>query len=200
METASPVAPTHAAARVILKPRKALPFYGRHPWVLASAIDRVEPTSVASEHLLDLDGQPVDLFNEKGKFIARGLYNSRSRICVRLYTWSVDEPIDEALFRRRLEAAIELRRQIGYQPASGADIRVCQEPRHDHRFAAVPVAALDTGRQECLPHESACRLVFSEADGISGLVVDRYGDCLVVQPTALGTAQRLEMIVGILQG
>src|SRR5439155_341064 len=127
MEIASPVAPTHAAARVILKPRKALPFYGRHPWVLASAIDRVEPTSIASEHLLDLDGQPVDLLNDKGKFIARGLYNSRSRIRVRLYTWSAEEPIDEALFRRRLEAAIELRRQIGYQHARGADIPVCQE-------------------------------------------------------------------------
>ena len=28
--------------QVILKPRKARPFYGRHPWVLDSAIDRVE--------------------------------------------------------------------------------------------------------------------------------------------------------------
>ena len=50
------------------------------------------------------------------------------------------------------------------------------------------------------PHvRTATRLVFSEADGISGLVVDRYGDYLVVQPTALGIAQRLESIVGILQ-
>jgi 23S rRNA (cytosine1962-C5)-methyltransferase len=186
METSSSIVPTQAAARVVLKPRKAMPFYGRHPWVLASAVDRVEPTNVESEHLLDLDGQPVDLLNEKRKFIARGLYNSRSRICVRLYSWSAEEPIDEAFFRRKVEAAIELRRQIGYEPARGADIPVCQD--------------LD-GRQECLPHnsESATRLVFSEADGISGLVVDRYGDCLVVQPTALGIAQRLEPIVAILQ-
>src|SRR4051794_39250261 len=98
METASPIAPPQAAGRVILKPRKALPFYGRHPWVLASAIERVEPTSVAGEHLLDLDGRPVDLLNEKGKFIARGIYNGKSRIAVRLYTWSADEPIDDSLF------------------------------------------------------------------------------------------------------
>src|SRR5438876_1530318 len=128
METASPIAPMHAAARVVLKPRKALPFYGRHPWVLASAIDRVEPTSIAGEHLLDLDGQPVDLFNEKGKFIARGLYNSRSRIAVRLYTWSADESLDDAFFRRKIEAAIELRRQIGYEPptmkGSGVNSRI----------------------------------------------------------------------------
>jgi 23S rRNA (cytosine1962-C5)-methyltransferase len=168
METASPIAPPHAAARVVLKPRKALPFYGRHPWVLASAVDRVEPTSIAGEHLLDLDGQPVDLLNEKGKFIARGLYNSQSRIRVRLYTWSAEEPIDEALFRRKLEGAIELRRQIGYESSENRSV-------------------------------TATRLVFSEADGISGLVVDRYGDCLVVQPTALGIAQRLDSIVGMLQ-
>src|SRR6185369_1221942 len=47
--------------------------------------------------------------------------------------------------------------------------------------------------------ESASRLVFSESDGLSGLVVDRYGDYLVVQPTSLGMAQRVESIVGILQ-
>ena len=29
-------------AQVILKPRKARPFYGRHPWVLDSAVDRIE--------------------------------------------------------------------------------------------------------------------------------------------------------------
>lgn len=168
METALPIAPSPAAARVVLKPRKALPFYGRHPWVLASAVDRVEPTSLGSEHRLDLDGQVVDLMNDKGRFIARGLYNGQSRIRVRLYTWSAEESIDEPFFRRQLEGAIELRRQIGYEAAEGRD-------------------------------KSASRLVFSEADGISGLVVDRYGDCLVVQPTALGIAQRLEPIVGILQ-
>jgi len=30
------------AATAILKPRRARPFFGRHPWVLESAIDRVE--------------------------------------------------------------------------------------------------------------------------------------------------------------
>jgi len=166
METSSTITPTKAAARVVLKPRKALPFYGRHPWVLASAVDHVEPTGIESEHLLDLDGQIVELVNEKRKFIAHGIYNSHSRIRVRLYSWSADEALDDSFFRRRLEQAVALRQRIGYQPGAS---------------------------------DSATRLVFSEADGISGLVVDRYGDCLVVQPTALGIAQRLETIVGILQ-
>src|SRR4051794_16172642 len=142
MEISALPAITHAAARVILKPRKALPFYGRHPWVLASAIDRVEPISIHSEHQLDIDGQPVELLNDKRKFIAHGIYNSKSRIAVRLYNWNAEEPLDDAFLRRRLEAAIELRRQIGYEPLL--------EHAANRR-------------------DSATRLVFSESDGLSGL-------------------------------
>ena len=46
--------------------------------------------------------------------------------------------------------------------------------------------------------EGAARLVFSEGDGLSGLVVDRYGDYLVVQVTALALAVRLPQIVPML--
>ncbi len=187
---ASPTIASAAVARVILKPRKALPFYGRHPWVLASAIDRVEPIGIHGEHQLDIDGQCVELLNDKRKFIAYGLYNSNSRIAVRLYTWSVAEQLDDAFFRRRLETAIELRRQIGYQPVGQAASLPSDKQAACHN---------ETDKQAACRYESATRLVFSEADGFSGLVVDRYGDYLVVQPTALGIAQRLESIVPILQ-
>jgi len=193
METASPLATTHAAARVVLKLRKALPFYGRHPWVLASAVDRVEPTGIESEHLLDLDGQTVELLNDKQKFIAHGIFNSQSRIRVRLYSWSADEPIDEAFFRRKIDAAIALRRQIGYEPKKGSGVN---SGVSDSRIEQV-VAELTP--DPLARSTTAARLIFSEADGISGLVVDRYGNFVVIQPTALGIAQRLESIVAILQ-
>jgi 23S rRNA (cytosine1962-C5)-methyltransferase len=143
--------------RVILRPRKALPFLSRHPWVRQSAIDRIEGDAV--------DGGDVDLVSDKGTFVARGLYNSNSRIRVRLYTWRPSEFIDEELFRRRLRDAIELRRQLGY---------------------------LD------LP-EGAARLVFSEGDFLSGLIVDRFAESLVVQVNSLGIAQRLQAILPILR-
>jgi len=44
----------------------------------------------------------------------------------------------------------------------------------------------------------ACRLVFSEGDGLSGLTVDRYGSHLVVMLTGLGIAGRLEAILDAL--
>jgi len=175
METGSVASPQAAspsvAARIVLKPKKAQPFFGRHPWVLSSAIDRIEPTSLAGEHFLDLDGKVVDLVSDKGKFIARGLYNSRSRITIRLFSWSVDEELDEAFWRKRLTQAVELRRQIGYEPA---------EPTEERS-------------------RTATRLVFSEADGLSGLIVDRYGDYLVLMPTSLAMAQRIDVLASTLR-
>jgi 23S rRNA (cytosine1962-C5)-methyltransferase len=141
--------------QAILKPRKARPFYGRHPWVLDSAIDRVEGEPA--------DGDVIDLLSDKGKFIARGIFNSRSRIRVRLYTWNAAEPLDDAFWRRRLEAAVALRAQIGYDHPQGA-----------------------------------ARVVFSEGDGLSGLIVDRYADYLAVQVTAQAVAVRLPAIVPML--
>ena len=141
--------------RVVLRPRKARPFYAHHPWVLDSAIDRVEGDPA--------DGDVVELFSEKGQFIARGVYNGRSRIRCRLYTWDPQERIDETFWRGRLAAAIALRRQLGYDGEA-----------------------------------SAARLVFSEGDRLSGLIVDRYGPHLVVQPTALAVARRLDGIVAAL--
>ena len=98
-------APGFATAQVILKPKKARPFYGRHPWVLDSAIARVEGTAS--------DGDVVDLLTDAGKFVARGIFNSRSRIRVRLYTWENAEGLDGSFWKHRLQTAIELRKQLG---------------------------------------------------------------------------------------
>ncbi len=53
---------------------------------------------------------------------------------------------------------------------------------------------------------NACRLIFSESDGLSGLVVDRYADLLVVQvlarvwiPYLPAVCERLQAIVGAKQ-
>lgn len=44
----------------------------------------------------------------------------------------------------------------------------------------------------------AARLVFSEADGISGLIVDRFANYLVVQPTAVGIAMQMDALAPLL--
>jgi 23S rRNA (cytosine1962-C5)-methyltransferase len=135
----------------ILKPRRARPFFGRHPWVLDSAIDRVEGEPA--------DGDVVDLQTHDGNFVARGLWNSRSRLRVRLYAFGAAVPLDDALWRSRLATAVALRKSLGLDDPAGG-----------------------------------CRLVNSEGDDLSGLIVDRYGDYLAVQVTALAMERRLETI------
>jgi 23S rRNA (cytosine1962-C5)-methyltransferase len=142
--------------RVVLRPKKARPFFGRHPWVLDKAIESVEG-SVA-------DGDVVDLVSDKGKRIGRGVYNSKSRIRVRLYAWgSSVGPLDDAFWRTKLEAAVALRTTLGYDRPEGA-----------------------------------ARVVFSESDGLSGLIVDRYAEYLAVQVTSLAMAVRLPTLVPML--
>ncbi len=43
----------------------------------------------------------------------------------------------------------------------------------------------------------AVRLVFSEADGLPGLIADRYGDCIVLQFLTLGMDRRKETIIDL---
>ncbi|HEY1381891.1 MAG TPA: class I SAM-dependent rRNA methyltransferase [Gemmataceae bacterium] len=142
--------------RVILKPRRAQPFYGRHPWVFAGAIAAVEGDPA--------DGVEVDLVSHAGTWVARGLYNGRSKIRVRLYAWQRDRSLDREFFRDRLAAAVRLRRDIlGLHRPGGA-----------------------------------CRLVFSEGDGLSGLTVDKYDRWLAVQFTSLGLAHRRDEFAELL--
>ena len=63
-------------AVVNLKPRHALPFFKRHPWVFAGAIRTVRGNPQA--------GDEVVLYSHEGEFIAHGLFNPNSQIRVRL--------------------------------------------------------------------------------------------------------------------
>ncbi|HEX7586783.1 MAG TPA: class I SAM-dependent methyltransferase [Anaerolineae bacterium] len=85
--------------RVILKPGKAKPVLAHHPWIFSGAIARADDAH---------DGDTVDIFEAGDRWIARGYYNARSQITVRVWTWQ-DEPIDRAFLRARLQRAIAAR-------------------------------------------------------------------------------------------
>jgi len=143
--------------RLVLKPRRAGPFFNRHPWVFAGAIDRVEGDPVA--------GDVVDVISNTGNFVARGLYNPVSRIRARLYSWNEEQPLDDDFWRSRIEQAVALRQRLFHGG----------------------------------PAERACRMVFSEADGLSGMTADRYGDYLLLQWTSFALAQRQAVILEALK-
>lgn len=89
--------------RVWLKKSKDKPVLARHPWIFSGAIERVDDVA---------DGDTTDVFAAGGGWLARGYYNSRSQIAVRLWTWQSDERADLAFLRRRLQAALDRRRAM----------------------------------------------------------------------------------------
>ena len=143
-------------ATVVLKPKRARPFFGRHPWVLDTAVLRVDGTPA--------DGDVVDLATHDGTFVARGLWNSSSKLRVRLYAFDAATRLDDGLWKSRIASAVMLRQSLGFGDAGGAT-----------------------------------RLVNSEGDDLSGLIVDRYGEWLSVQVTALAMSPRLDTICDALE-
>ncbi len=97
---------------VILKRNRAKPVLQRHPWVFSGAIERVEEDAA--------DGDIVDVRDAGRNWLARGYFNRRSQITVRLLTWRQDERVDRAFWRRRLQQAVAARRSLADDRATTA--------------------------------------------------------------------------------
>src|SRR5438067_5473095 len=75
-----------------------------HPWVYREALG---PRPLTPE-----PGTSIDLVDEEGEFVARGLYDADSTIAVRVFVRKPDIAIDGRLVRERMRAAIALRRGV----------------------------------------------------------------------------------------
>jgi 23S rRNA (cytosine1962-C5)-methyltransferase len=127
-----------------------------HPWVYREALG---PRPMSPE-----PGTSIDLVDEEGEFVGRGLYDSDSTIALRVFTRSPERMIDGALIRDRIRGAIALRKKI-----------------------------LDFDKLGCV------RLVNAEADGLPGIVVERYGEYLVVQLFTTAVANLREDLYNALE-
>ena len=63
------------------------------------------------------DGEVVEVLDSRMKFVARGFFNARSKIAVRVLTRDKNEAVDPAFFRRRLQAAWDHRQALGFDNA-----------------------------------------------------------------------------------
>jgi len=184
-----------------------------HPWVYTADIFKIEKPPP--------DGGEITLRTSDGAYVGNGFYNSRSRIPIRIFSRS-KEKLDETFIRKRILEAVELRKSAYSRPlipsAAGRNPRYAGGSRlaeasgvarvgeaselrsYDDPSALIhsisPTLNSEPGTRN-LP--SVCRLVWSEADFLPGLVVDRYGDTLVIQTLTLAMDQRKELIVGVLR-
>jgi 23S rRNA (cytosine1962-C5)-methyltransferase len=89
-----------------------------------------------------------------------------------------------------------------YNPASAIVVRLLTRRPGEAVDAALlrrRIAAAVAYRRLFQPAGEPCRLVFGEGDALPGLVVDRYGPCLVVQIGTLGMDRMRDAIVAALQ-
>jgi 23S rRNA (cytosine1962-C5)-methyltransferase len=90
---------------ITIKQGKEKSLLERQPWIYASAVERV-------------DGKPAEKMkagatalvqSSSGKFLARAAYNSKSQIRARVWSFDPDEPVDHAMIKRRVKAAVAAR-------------------------------------------------------------------------------------------
>ncbi|MBT3603705.1 MAG: class I SAM-dependent rRNA methyltransferase, partial [Candidatus Latescibacteria bacterium] len=72
-----------------------------HPWIFRAA--------VAKEPKGQPIGEVVDVLDWRGKFIAKGFYNSHSSIPLRVLSRDPDEIIDAQWMSKRIHQAVVLR-------------------------------------------------------------------------------------------
>jgi 23S rRNA (cytosine1962-C5)-methyltransferase len=89
--------------RIYLKKGRERPILGGHPWIFSGAIEKTEADAAADTI--------ADVLDYRGQWLARGLYNPKSQIRVRVLTWA-NESVDAAFFARRIAAAAELRSRL----------------------------------------------------------------------------------------
>src|SRR6266404_3409957 len=89
-----------------------------------------------------------------------------------------------------------------YNSRSKINVRVLSAERVqvDQAFFEERIRAALAFRTKHLPDATSFRVVNAESDFLSGLIVDKYEDMLVLQISSLGMDQRKPMILAALQG
>ena len=153
-----------AYPRAVITEKGARKVRSGHPWVFEGEVVRMEPAPLDGRAAVN--GDVVDVVEENGTYLGSGLLSEASKIRVRLLTRNANDRFDEAYWARKLEWCWKYRMTtMGHRALPGAE-----------------------------PDTNCCRVLFSEADGFPGLIVDRYEDVLVAQVGTVGM-QRLRPVI-----
>ncbi len=98
-----------AYPQVCLRRGEAEAVLAGAPWIYDNQLDWADDICT--------DGCVCDVLDAHMRFAARGFFNSRSKIAVRVLTREEAEPIDREFFRRRLTRAWQFRQQLGFSNA-----------------------------------------------------------------------------------
>jgi 23S rRNA (cytosine1962-C5)-methyltransferase len=128
---------------------------GGHPWLFA---DRI-----LEQNRPGKSGELAVIYDRKDRFLAIGFYDPESALRVRVLHAGQPVTLDEAWWRRRLEAPLERRRGLFDSQTTGY------------------------------------RWINGESDGWPGLVLDRYGDALVVKIYTAAWLSRMKEVAALIR-
>ncbi len=152
-------------SQLILKPGREKSLLRRHPWIFSGAVGEMRgPIGI---------GETVEVRSVQGEFLAWAAFSPQSQIVARVWSWDETDVIGPEFFRKRLTAAIA-RRQLSVS-SNQLSVIGDQPAINNERSLITDNCSLITGR-----------LVHAESDGLPGLILDRYGDTLVMQSLSAG--------------
>lgn len=116
------------------------------------------------------NGSIVDVFEENGTWQGAAFLSEQSTIRARIVSRNANDRFDEEFWRRRIAWAWQ------------------------HRLNVMGSCMLCGSENDT----TCCRVIFSEADGIPGLVVDKYENTLVAQVGTVGVERLRSMLYPLL--
>ncbi len=138
------------------------------------------------------------------------LKRDRERSLLRRHPWVFSGAIDKVTSDPQVGDTVSVFAQDGrflglgaWNPVSNIRVRIWdwrQETSIDAAFFTARLTAAMAMRERLLPTASdgAVRLVNAESDGLPGLVVDRFGDVMVMQTTSAGARRWRDVIADAL--
>jgi len=180
--------------KLVLKPGREKSLKRRHPWIFSGAVAKATGGPKA--------GETVEIQSGDGEFLAVAAYSPQSQIVARVWDWQKRE-IDAAFFRERIEQAVALRSCL--LPPQGNFPH--PPPSPGGRGNPLKPAAGDGAHPLLPPGEgmgtrgafNSMRLVHAESDGLPGIVVDRYGEIVVLQLSSAGAMHWRGTIAGAIE-
>jgi 23S rRNA (cytosine1962-C5)-methyltransferase len=90
---------------ITIKQGKEKSLLSGDPWIYLSAVDKVE----GKPRERNTPGATAIVQSSSRQFLAKAAYNAKSQIAARVWTLREDEPVDHAMVKRRVQAAVLLR-------------------------------------------------------------------------------------------
>jgi 23S rRNA (cytosine1962-C5)-methyltransferase len=90
---------------ITIKQGKEKGLLNGDPWIYASAVEKVD----GKPQERNKPGATAIVQSSARQFLARAAYNAKSQIAARVWTLREDEPIDHAMMKRRVQAAVARR-------------------------------------------------------------------------------------------